>query len=222
MDSTQAAGSCLQSGVFLWRNFFAIVHIFTCLHKFSLFRKPAIPDGFEEKLPFRYSGGRLYIGTTARCTLANRIHNQTGCANLRDAQSGKVHIHTCGMHIHIGCVFRMGRPTLGAFRSTPLGIVAASPARALLDHRQARFISDSMPGQGTARAPRESSLGRVGAHRMPWGGNHPSPGERLSKPRSGAVTGASLATSSSMRGRKPSRQHGSGGAEIPSGPTARA
>ena len=38
---------------------------------------------------------------------------------------------------------RMGRAKLGAFRSTPLGIVAAesglTPARALLNHRQARF-----------------------------------------------------------------------------------
>lgn len=37
----------------------------------------------------------------------------------------------------------MGRATLGVFRSTPLGIVAAgsslTPARALLSHRQARF-----------------------------------------------------------------------------------
>ena len=38
---------------------------------------------------------------------------------------------------------RMGRSTLGAFRSTPLGIVAAesghTPARRLLNHRQAKF-----------------------------------------------------------------------------------
>ena len=38
---------------------------------------------------------------------------------------------------------RMGRSTLGAFRSTPLGIVAEEsghiPARALLNYRQARF-----------------------------------------------------------------------------------
>lgn len=38
---------------------------------------------------------------------------------------------------------RMGRATLGAFRSTPQGILAAESgltlARALLDHRQARF-----------------------------------------------------------------------------------
>ena len=37
----------------------------------------------------------------------------------------------------------MGRATLGAFRSTPLGIVVAEsaliPARTLLDHRKARF-----------------------------------------------------------------------------------
>ena len=40
-------------------------------------------------------------------------------------------------------VNRMGRATLGAFRSTPLGIAAAesglTPARALLNHRQASF-----------------------------------------------------------------------------------
>ena len=38
---------------------------------------------------------------------------------------------------------RMGRATLGAFRSTPQGILAAesglTPARALLDHKQACF-----------------------------------------------------------------------------------
>ena len=38
---------------------------------------------------------------------------------------------------------RTGRATPGAFKSTPLGIVAAkcalTPARALRDHRQARF-----------------------------------------------------------------------------------
>ena len=38
---------------------------------------------------------------------------------------------------------RMGKATLGAFQSTPLGIVTAesglTPARALLDHRQAGF-----------------------------------------------------------------------------------
>ena len=60
MDSTQAAGSCSRSEVFLLqRKSFAIVHII-CLHKFSLCREPAIPGGFEEKLPFRYNGGRLY------------------------------------------------------------------------------------------------------------------------------------------------------------------
>ena len=38
---------------------------------------------------------------------------------------------------------RMARSTLGVFRSTPQGILAAesglTPARALLDHRQARY-----------------------------------------------------------------------------------
>ena len=42
-----------------------------------------------------------------------------------------------------GAIIRMGKATLGAFRSTPLGLVAAqsglTPARALLEHRQARF-----------------------------------------------------------------------------------
>ena len=40
-------------------------------------------------------------------------------------------------------ISRMARPTLGTFRSTPQGIIAAvsglTPARALSDHRQARF-----------------------------------------------------------------------------------
>ena len=40
---------------------------------------------------------------------------------------------------------RMGRASLGVRRTTPLGIVAAesslTPARALLDHAQARFAS---------------------------------------------------------------------------------
>ena len=40
MGSTQAAGSCLRFEVFLLqREFFAIVYIFTCLHKFSLYWK---------------------------------------------------------------------------------------------------------------------------------------------------------------------------------------
>ena len=58
-DSTQAVGSCSRPGA-LPKNF-AILHIFTCLHKFSQYRNLAIPDGFEEKFPFRYSGGRLYL-----------------------------------------------------------------------------------------------------------------------------------------------------------------
>lgn len=41
-------------------------------------------------------------------------------------------------------VNRMARSTLGAFRPTPLGILATesglTPAKALLDHRQARFF----------------------------------------------------------------------------------
>ena len=46
---------------------------------------------------------------------------------------------------------RMGRASLGVFRSTPLGIVAAEgghvPVGPLLNHRQARFAKDSMPDQ---------------------------------------------------------------------------
>ena len=42
-----------------------------------------------------------------------------------------------------GAINRMGRSTLGAFRSTPQGIIAAesglTPARVLLNRRQARF-----------------------------------------------------------------------------------
>ena len=49
---------------------------------------------------------------------------------------------------------RMCRATLGAFRSTPLGIVAAesglTPARALLDHRQAKSIKSLRPTRGWA------------------------------------------------------------------------
>lgn len=51
---------------------------------------------------------------------------------------------------------RMGRSTLDVFRSTPLRIVPAesglTPARALLDHRQAKFtrklVASSKDGQG--------------------------------------------------------------------------
>ena len=39
MGSTQAAGSCSRFEVFLQRESLAIVHIFTCLHKFSPYRK---------------------------------------------------------------------------------------------------------------------------------------------------------------------------------------
>ena len=63
---------------------------------------------------------------------------------------------------------RMGRATLGAFRSTPLGILAGesglTPARALLDHRQGSFArrlyaqprDDKGPGEVLDR--RDSAL----------------------------------------------------------------
>ena len=48
----------------------------------------------------------------------------------------------------------MAKSTLGAFRSTPQGILAAEsglvPARALLGHRQARFVQRLHAGRGRA------------------------------------------------------------------------
>ena len=52
---------------------------------------------------------------------------------------------------------RIGRPTLGAFGSTPRGIVAGesglTPARALLSHHQARFTQSlyARPCDGDGR-----------------------------------------------------------------------
>ena len=66
----------------------------------------------------------------------------------------------------------MGRATLGVFRWTPLGIVAAqsglTPARAFLDHRQVRFTQRlyARPKDGftSCRAPVVEDKGRhVGA-----------------------------------------------------------
>ena len=63
---------------------------------------------------------------------------------------------------------RMGRATLGAYRSTPLGMVAAEsgrvPARALLNHRQSRFAQRLMPDQRMVRDPRKSSRERLEQH----------------------------------------------------------
>ena len=61
---------------------------------------------------------------------------------------------------------RMGRATLGAFQSTPLGIVAAksalTSARALLDHRQARssqrFLARPADGGGPEEIPGGTEL----------------------------------------------------------------
>lgn len=92
---------------------------------------------------------------------------------------------------------RMARAALGTSQSTPLGIIAAesslTPARALLDHRQARFtqrlFSRPRGGQGpeeiltressalTARL-RESAALRPGetAETQKWGSNRLFPG----------------------------------------------
>ena len=54
---------------------------------------------------------------------------------------------------------RMGRATLGAYRSTPLGMVAAEsglvPARALLNHRQSRFAQRLYARPGDGGGPEE-------------------------------------------------------------------
>ena len=61
---------------------------------------------------------------------------------------------------------RMARSTLGAFRSTPQGIIAAqsglTPARALLDHRQARFTQRLYAPPRDGGGP-EEILSREGA-----------------------------------------------------------
>lgn len=54
---------------------------------------------------------------------------------------------------------RMGRSTLGVFKSTPLGIVVAesvlTPARALLNHRQAKFTQRLYARPRDGRGPEE-------------------------------------------------------------------
>ena len=59
----------------------------------------------------------------------------------------------------------MGRATLGAFRSTSTGVVVAesklTPARALLDHRQARLTQRLLARPQGGQGP-EEILGRLG------------------------------------------------------------
>ena len=119
----------------------------------------------------------------------------------------------------------MGRATLGAFRLTLLGVVAAesglAPARALLDRRQARFARASMPDPGVGTSRKKSLPEREPP--SPHGSGQPPPSaqERPSRPRSGASATASRTRSSSRGGLVPSRQQTSGGAGTPSEPTAR-
>ena len=103
---------------------------------------------------------------------------------------------------------RMGRATLGAFRSTPLGIVAAesghTSARPLLDYRQARFAqrlhARPRDGEGpeeilerkgaaiTTRLRAAATL-RVGAtvERQEWGQRRCFPGQVVVDSRKGAL-----------------------------------
>ena len=63
-------------------------------------------------------------------------------------------------------VNRMGRTTLGAFQSTPLGITAESgltPDRALLNHRQARFTQRRYARPGDGGGPGEIPTGERSA-----------------------------------------------------------
>ena len=107
---------------------------------------------------------------------------------------------------------RMGRATLGAFRSTPLGIVVAesglTPARPLLNYRQARFAqrlhARPRDGEGpeeildregvaiTMRLRAAASL-RVGAAVEPqrWGRGRTFPGRVIVDTRKGALDTAS-------------------------------
>ena len=84
----------------------------------------------------------------------------------------------------------MGRVTPGAFQSTPLGIVAAesglTPARALLNYRQAKFTqwshARSKDGQGL-----EGILTKEGAAvALRRGRQPPSVQETRPRPRGGA------------------------------------
>ena len=60
---------------------------------------------------------------------------------------------------HQRAISRMGRNTLGVFRSTPLGTVAVesghTSARALLDYRQARFAHRLHPRPKEGEGPEE-------------------------------------------------------------------
>ena len=103
---------------------------------------------------------------------------------------------------------RMGRDTLGAFRPTPLGIVAAesghTPARARLNHRQARFahrlharpkdgegpeeILDREAAALTTRLRAAASLHPGGTvEAQEWGNRRLFPGQVIVGSREGAL-----------------------------------
>ena len=67
---------------------------------------------------------------------------------------------------------RIGRATLGAFQSTPLGIVAAesglTPARALLDRRQSRPAQCLHPRPRDGGGPEGPRWGEIGPHHPEW------------------------------------------------------
>ena len=98
---------------------------------------------------------------------------------------------------------RMGRASLGAFRSAPRGIVAAesgfAPAWALLNHRRGGFAKKlyARPGESrrseeilrrdgsalTARLRAAAAIGRDGmVERLEWGAVHRRPGQRMAEP----------------------------------------
>ena len=84
----------------------------------------------------------------------------------------------------------MGRTSLGAFRSTPLGIVAAeskfTPARALLNHRQARFAQRLFSRPRGQQGP-EEAVERRGAALTTrlWGAATLRPGKTTEEQRWG-------------------------------------
>ena len=84
---------------------------------------------------------------------------------------------------------RTGRAALGAFRSTPTGVVAAesrlAPARAPLDHRQQMFVQQLLVGPQGHREPEEIMTRRSDLTRRLRAATTLQPGETAEQQRWG-------------------------------------
>ena len=121
---------------------------------------------------------------------------------------------------HQRAINRMGRATLGVFRSTPLGIVETesghTPARALLPAIQ----GGSTPDPKVERALRSSQHGRTRPPLRASGRWPPFACAIQSRPRSGVPGGLSLVSLSWTIEPTLYRWHKNGGAGTRRGPTA--